>query len=288
MEFDCLLCRCAEADTDICGAKEDYELITVHQFCLYFASDLHPQGSEQEEERVYHFLDILHAAYQAMMTVCFVCGKIGATVACLGIGCDRRFHLPCAVEGGCVTRYFPPYSAFCWEHRPRQQKLEVPEDTNCLICMDSLEGRTTYGTMVCPVCKHAWFHRACIQGQAMRAGAFCFQCPLCQNRKVFQTEMLLMGIRIPVRQASWEDNNPYADLYERHGSCNARECLCPEGREGAEPDGPWELFLCCSCAAVGTHRQCSNLGNSEEDTWECESCAGLGTRKCRSTRLLLA
>ncbi|XP_061230237.1 G2/M phase-specific E3 ubiquitin-protein ligase-like [Neopsephotus bourkii] len=173
------------------------------------------------------------------------------------MGCDRRFHLPCAVEGGCVTRYQLPYryhlypyphhrgrtqrfsshpslpsspSSFCWEHRPQQQELAAPEDTECLICMDPVEGRTTYGTMVCPACKHAWFHRACIQvgavplvrtrqalsssrasltlflfllqGQALRSGAFCLQCPVCQNKRVFLTEMLHVGIRIPVRLVS--------------------------------------------------------------------------------------
>ncbi|XP_057264022.1 G2/M phase-specific E3 ubiquitin-protein ligase-like, partial [Pezoporus wallicus] len=134
--------------------------------------------------------------------VCFVCGERGATVTCQEMGCDRRFHLPCAVEGGCITRYFLPFSSFCWEHRPQQQELAAPEDTNCLICRDPVEGRTTYGTMVCPACKHAWFHRACIQGQAMRAGAFCLRCPLCQNTKLFLTEMLLMGIQIPIRLVS--------------------------------------------------------------------------------------
>ncbi|NXD74269.1 G2E3 ligase, partial [Eolophus roseicapillus] len=204
---------------------------------------------------------------------CFVCGESGATITCRETGCDRRFHLPCAMEGGCITHYLPPYRSYCWEHRPQQREEVAPESTTCLICLDSVEGRTTYGTMVCPVCKHAWFHRACIQGQAMRAGIFCLQCPLCRNRSQFLMEMLFMGIRIPARlvQASWEDNSAYAQLYQRHSSCNARECLCPGGREEAEPEGPWQLLLCCSCAAEGTHRCCSNLGNSTE-RWECDNC----------------
>lgn len=41
---------------------------------------------------------------------------------------------------------------------------------------------------------------------------------------------------------------------------------------------PWQLLLCRSCAAEGTHRRCSNLTNST-GTWECDSCAGLGTGK---------
>ncbi|XP_057270620.1 G2/M phase-specific E3 ubiquitin-protein ligase-like, partial [Pezoporus wallicus] len=284
MEYECILCRRVEADPGTCGPKLRYRWICAHKFCLLFASDLLPRGTEQEEEMEFLPIEVYHTAKLAAQMgllcafqVCFVCGKRGATISCQETGCDRRFHLPCAVEGECVTGYLLPYSSFCWEHRPQQQELAAPEDANCLICMDPVEGRTTYGTMVCPACKHAWCHRACIQGQAMNAGAFSLVCPLCQNRRQFLTEMLSMGIRVPVRQASWEDNDAYAEQQQRHGSCDARECLCPGGRQVAKPNGPWELFLCRSCAAVGTHRRCSNLRNSYEASWECESCAGLGT-----------
>ncbi|XP_061205805.1 G2/M phase-specific E3 ubiquitin-protein ligase-like [Neopsephotus bourkii] len=122
-----------------------------------------------------------------------------ATITCQEMGCDRRFHLPCAVEGGCVTHYLPQFRSFCQEHRPQQQDLVAPANAICLVCMDPVEGRTTYRTMVCPVCRHAWFHRACIQGQAMRSGSLCFQCPLCRNQTMFLVEMINMGIQIPLR-----------------------------------------------------------------------------------------
>ncbi|XP_061307076.1 G2/M phase-specific E3 ubiquitin-protein ligase-like, partial [Pezoporus flaviventris] len=128
---------------------------------------------------------------------CFVCGERGATITCQEVGCDRRFHLPCAVEGECVTRYLPPSRSFCQEHHPQQQDLVAPEGTVCLICMDPVEGRTTYGTMVCPACRTTWFHRACIQEQAMHSGILCLQCPLCRNRYQFLLEMINMGIQIP-------------------------------------------------------------------------------------------
>ena len=89
--------------------------------------------------------------------------------------------------------------------------------------------------MVCPSCQHAWFHRACIQvgalpfphpvgtagaqqhqarltltllvfllqEQAMRAGIYCFQCPLCRDRDWFLRDMVTMGIRIPFRLVSF-------------------------------------------------------------------------------------
>ncbi|NXT51832.1 G2E3 ligase, partial [Pluvianellus socialis] len=203
---------------------------------------------------------------------CFVCGESGATITCQGTGCDRSFHLPCAVEGECVTQFLPQYRSFCWEHRLQQEVEAVPEeDTTCLICMDPVGDRKSYTTMVCPACKSAWFHRGCIQGQATSAGILCFRCPLCGDRNAFTTEMFTMGIRIPLRLPSWEESREFEELNERHSRCDARECLCPGGREQAENEGPWELLLCCSCAAEGTHRQCSSLSSSTA-SWECEGC----------------
>ncbi|XP_040516931.1 PHD finger protein 7-like [Gallus gallus] len=130
--------------------------------------------------------------------------------------------------------------------------------------------------MVCPACAHCWFHRGCIQQQALNAGAWCFRCPSCQDILLFLAEMFLMGIHIPLRRPLWEESDAYESLLERHSRCNACECLYRGGREQAEREGPWQLILCSSCAAQGTHRRCSTLADTA-DSWECDSCAGLGT-----------
>ncbi|KAM8995096.1 uncharacterized protein PRD47_013806 [Ara ararauna] len=309
----CVLCRRAEADPDLCGPKLHHRGIGAHHFCLVsswgagfifathlpchmplisslsllqlFASELPREDTEQEGEIRFSAMDIQRAVEQAAQMNCLVCGERGATVACWEMGCNRRFHLPCAVDGECIVRYFPPFRSFCWEHSPQQQEVVAPENTTCLICQGPVEGRTTYGTMVCPACKYAWFHRACIQEQAIRAGISCLQCPLCREQSWFLLEMVHMGIHIPIRPPSWEDNNAYAELYQRHSSCDARECLCPGGREASEPDGPWQLLLCRSCAAECTHRRCSSLGKRHEARWDCDSCAGLGTSSGASSEL---
>ncbi|OXB51522.1 hypothetical protein ASZ78_008624, partial [Callipepla squamata] len=166
---------------------------------------------------------------------CIVCGKTGASITCAETGCDRSFHLPCASEGECVTQYIHEYSSFCWEHRPQQAVEAVPvQDTTCIICMDPVGDSISYNTMVCPSCQHAWFHRACVQEQALCAGDRCFRCPLCRDRDRFIPEILTLGIRIPLRRARWESNDAYASLLERHGCCDASECHYPRGREQAE------------------------------------------------------
>uniref|UniRef100_A0A8U7NQW0 Uncharacterized protein n=1 Tax=Corvus moneduloides TaxID=1196302 RepID=A0A8U7NQW0_CORMO len=176
---------------------------------------------------------------------CFICYKMGASITCSETGCDRTFHLPCAPDGECVTQYFGAYRSFCWEHRPQQAVHARPsQDNTCSICLDTVENRISYKTMGCPACQDARFHRQCIQRLALHAGIG-FRCPCCLNQEPFMMEMLTMGIRLSKR--------------------------------------PWQLRLCSSCAAEGTHRHCSSLGNSTY-SWECRTCAGTETGRHQSTR----
>ena len=58
--------------------------------------------------------------------------------------------------------------SFCWEHRPRQAAEAAPtQNTVCVICLEPVGDSTSYHTMVCPVCKQAWFHRGCIRVGAL-------------------------------------------------------------------------------------------------------------------------
>ncbi|XP_074458356.1 E3 ubiquitin-protein ligase PHF7-like [Larus michahellis] len=249
MEQACMLCRRAEADPGICGRKLQKHGLCAHEFCLslprsahhlllfyslqFFANGLLQPGRRDGVCPQ----DVRRTIKRAEEKYCFVCGESGATITCRETGCERSFHLPCAVEGGCVTQYFELYRAFCWEHHPEQAVEAAPEEnTTCLICLEPVGDQKSYSTMVCPACKHAWLHRGCIQAHAIHSDFFC--CPLCRNEYRFMMEMLNMGIRIP--------------------------------------DRPWELLLCSSCAAEGTHRHCSSLSSSTA-SWECDSCADPST-----------
>ncbi|XP_015148973.1 PHD finger protein 7-like [Gallus gallus] len=272
----CVLCGRVDEDSSILGHKKELGGFYFHEFCAMFANDL---CEHVEAGRMAQFSrkDLIRTVRQAEQTLCFVCGKTGATITCAALGCDRSFHLPCASEGQCVTLYIGKFRSLCWEHRPQQAVEAAPaQDTTCIICMEPVGDSRSYSTMVCPSCQHAWFHRACIQEQAMRAGIYCFQCPLCRDRDWFLRDMVTMGIRIPFRKPTWEDNNAYASLRIRHDRCDASSCLYPRGRERAEREGPWQLLLCSSCAAQGTHRRCSFLSQGTA-SWECNACAGEGT-----------
>ncbi|NXG52341.1 G2E3 ligase, partial [Psilopogon haemacephalus] len=131
---------------------------------------------------------------------CCVCGSRGAVIICCNPRCKRRFHLPCAVRGRCLTQYYGNYRAFCSHHRLQQAMFRDPEPgTDCLLCLEAVGQRKSFRTTGCPTCQHAWFHRSCVQGHALRAGSTAFQCVLCRDKEDFQAEMLYMGIHIPIR-----------------------------------------------------------------------------------------
>ncbi|KAM7041051.1 PHD finger protein 7-like [Acridotheres tristis] len=222
----CMLCHRTEADPDICGNKLEKFGLCAHVFCLYFATLIHHQGKKRVGFMGFLPRDIQLAVRRAAKEHCCVCGQSGATILCCEENCGRWFHLPCAKEGGCVNLYIAPHRSYCSEHRPEQDVQATPEPgTECLICMEPVEDGMSYGTLVCPACTRAWFHRECIQ------------CPLCRDRQEFLVQMFVMGIRVPLRLPTWEDNDAFADLGERHSQCNARECLYPGGREEAEEEG---------------------------------------------------
>ncbi|XP_031460881.1 PHD finger protein 7-like, partial [Phasianus colchicus] len=234
----CVLCGRVDVDPNICGRTFADSGICVHEFCLTFATIRFEEGSPRGETVRLPLASIRRACKHANQKQCFVCGERGAAISCAESSCERSFHLPCAMDGECVTQFYGPRRSYCWEHRPQQAAEAAPEqDTNCLICFEPVGDTVSYHTMVCPVCKHAWFHRGCIQGQARSAGTMCFRCPICRDNKKFSYEMTILGIQITSRPPSWEDNDAYASLRERHRHCDVSKCLHPGGREQTEEEG---------------------------------------------------
>ncbi|XP_075761159.1 E3 ubiquitin-protein ligase PHF7-like isoform X12 [Pelodiscus sinensis] len=274
-EAACGLCRRPDSDPDAYGQKCRRGKLCVHENCLYHASGLRQRG--QDEEGFYGFLypDIRQALKRAAQKACCVCGCRGASVVCQGKKCSRSFHFPCGAERGCISQFFGEFKSFCWKHRPAQRvrRRRRRAETVCVVCLEAMPGRASYSALVCPACKRAWFHRSCIQGLALRAALYHFRCPRCRDVGAFQPEMFRMGIKIPDRDAAWEEEGAFSDQYHRHSRCDASRCLHEGGREQAAEAGLWQLLLCSSCGSQGTHRRCAGLG-SAVGTWECEDCVG--------------
>ncbi|KFV67526.1 PHD finger protein 7, partial [Dryobates pubescens] len=269
----CMLCRQAEADQDICGPILNQEGVCAHFFCLFFANEISPQMDEEQEELIFDAEEIERAVEHAAQRECCVCHQSGATITCSETGCDVSFHLPCATQDGCATQYFGLHRSFCREHPPRQAVEAVPEEAPpCLICMDPVDNQTSYRTMVCPACQHAWFHRECLQGQALHAGLMRFQCPAYAPSQAAAVASSSQALLVPSRNLMVSETSSHTETPSGDLGSSPVHATGRASSNRAEQDGPWQLLLCSSCAAEGTHRRCSHL-RPRTNSWECSSCA---------------
>ncbi|XP_042713397.2 G2/M phase-specific E3 ubiquitin-protein ligase isoform X1 [Chrysemys picta bellii] len=278
----CVLCQRTDDCPEKYGEKRTYKEynLTVHYYCLLMSSGIWQRG--EEDEGVYGFLikDIRKEVNRAAKLKCNICKKKGASIGCVAPKCKRSYHFPCGVQRECIFQFMEQFGSYCWEHRP-VQKLPSDESrgsSQCTICLEFVEHFPMYNILKSPCCKNAWFHRDCLQYQALSAGVFFFRCTVCNNKDKFQNEMLRMGIHIPEKDASWElEENAYQDLLQRYQHCDARRCLCRNGRDYNKPDSKWEIKCCQCCGSRGTHLACSPIQPWEEN-WECIECRSIFTK----------
>uniref|UniRef100_A0A8B9VGV4 PHF7/G2E3-like PHD zinc finger domain-containing protein n=1 Tax=Anas zonorhyncha TaxID=75864 RepID=A0A8B9VGV4_9AVES len=141
---------------------------------------------------------------------------------------------------------------------------------NCLVSPQGVQPPGFFGFLFPDI--HQELQRVAQKSQALSSALHHFRCPLCQDVQTFQEEMFRLGIKIPDRDAAWEEDGAFEEHYQRHRSCDASQCLCPVGREQSEDTGPWRLLLCSSCGSCGTHQLCSDIGE-DISSWECSDCA---------------
>ncbi|XP_062974961.1 G2/M phase-specific E3 ubiquitin-protein ligase [Elgaria multicarinata webbii] len=229
----------------------------------------------EDEEGFYGFLpeDIQKEINRAARLKCTICKRKGASIGCVVSRCKRSYHYPCGIERGCIFQFRGNFPSYCWKHRPTQKRPSNSKGSSqCTICLELVEHAPSYNILASPCCKNAWFHRDCLQCQALSAGVFFFRCPVCNNKEKFQNEMLRMGIHVPEKDASWElEENAYQDLLQCYQHCDIKRCLCKNGRDYNKSDSKWEIKRCQYCGSSGTHLACSSL-TSWEQNWECIEC----------------
>ncbi|KAH9504735.1 G2/M phase-specific E3 ubiquitin-protein ligase [Bulinus truncatus] len=287
-----IYCDTANADTkvcDFCQSEEDSELkfgafyqkegVTVHYFCLLLSSGLFQKTRVSDKRSILGFMvtDIRNEIKRGKKLTCCFCNMKGATIGCCDMKCKKKFHLSCSLENGVLHQYFDNYRSYCADHRMTQTLVKTlskdKTKLECAICFSRIRFTSTSpNSLVCPCCKHCYFHRTCIQSYAISAGKHFLKCPLCNEAEKFQDEMLEFGIYIPDQDASWErETNAYQELLERHSSCDAPDCSCPFGREYDADSGNYELLLCGLCGSSGSHRKCQSLV-LKDDLLVCRNC----------------
>ncbi|OWF45461.1 G2/M phase-specific E3 ubiquitin-protein ligase [Mizuhopecten yessoensis] len=279
----CAFCNVAEDNEEVFGKMIKKCDLTVHYFCMLFSSGL-SQGGNSEEEGIFGFMpeDIMKEVRRGARLRCTYCKQKGATIGCVVGACRRVFHFGCGRSGGTMHQYYDSFRSFCEDHRPRQT-VSVSDrlafygtaNTTCAICMTSVETRASNETLRAPCCRNSWFHRSCIVKHALTAGLYFFKCPLCNNKEIFQEEMLKFGVYLPDQDAAWEtEPNAFRDLLERYLHCDARECHCPKGRDYNQDGQKWEIILCDWCGSQGSHVGCHSLSKCGSDNI-CPDCKGL-------------
>uniref|UniRef100_F6PX02 G2/M-phase-specific E3 ubiquitin protein ligase n=1 Tax=Xenopus tropicalis TaxID=8364 RepID=F6PX02_XENTR len=261
------------------GEKKTYPEhdLTLHYYCLLLSSGIWQRG--KENEGIYGFLvcDIKKEVNRANKLRCALCKNRGASIGCVFPKCRRSYHYHCGVKKECIFQFTDSFRSYCWEHRPVQKIVSSQTDcsSTCTICLENVNHVSSYHILRSPCCKTSWFHRNCLQHQALSAGLFFFRCTVCNNKDIFQNEMLRMGIHIPERDASWElEENAFQELLVRYQRCDAKKCVCRGGREYNEPENKWEIVRCQCCGSSGTHRACSSIGELDQ-SWECPDCCSV-------------
>uniref|UniRef100_A0A4W5NAA6 G2/M-phase specific E3 ubiquitin protein ligase n=2 Tax=Hucho hucho TaxID=62062 RepID=A0A4W5NAA6_9TELE len=252
--------------------------LTVHYFCLLMSSGVYQRG--EENEGIYGFLvdDIKQEVRRSSRLKCAVCKKNGASVGCYVKSCQKKVHFPCGKQHQFIFQFTDLFPSYCKDHSPTQSlpvSACVSEPMSCSVCLDPIEPVLSYSVLKCPACHGSWFHRDCVQvNQAHSAGMFFFRCTLCNNKDMFQQEMLRMGVHIPERDAAWElEENAYGELLQVYQHCDAKKCLSHNGRTYSSRTGWFQILRCALCGSRGTHRKCGSL-KLDETNWACEDCAG--------------
>ncbi|OPJ83136.1 G2/M phase-specific E3 ubiquitin-protein ligase [Patagioenas fasciata monilis] len=275
----CVLCGRTDDCPEKYGEKKTYveHNLTVHYYCLLMSSGIWQRGEEDEGVDGFLITDIRKEVNRAAKLTCNICKKKGASIGCVAPKCKRSYHFPCGIQKECIFQFMEDFRSYCWEHKP-VQKISDEESrgtSQCTICLDLVEQVPMYTVLKSPCCKNAWFHRECLQYQALSAGIYFFRCTVCNNKDKFQKEMLRMGIHIPEKDASWElEENAYQDLLQCYQRCDIRRCRCKKGRDYNEPDSKWEIKRCQYCGSRGTHLACSSM-KSWEQNWECTECRSI-------------
>ncbi|KAL4143815.1 hypothetical protein QTP88_006091 [Uroleucon formosanum] len=273
----CMFCGQKEISEKLYGLLYQLNDVICHYFCILLSSRAIQNGADREGIWGFLLKDIKAELTRGSKETCVYCKKKGATISCCGVKCRKVFHLPCGLKNGSMHQYFQSFKSFCQQHRITQaidlNELQNSAPVQCAICKDDVIPSPLPTSIWAPCCKrNAWFHRGCIQDLALSAGYF-FKCPLCNNVETFKCRMLTLGIYIPSRDASWETvPNAFAELLERHSSCNAPTCLCPheDKRTYIQESGSWEIILCHTCGSNGTHRLCSAIKCDQR--WHCAAC----------------
>jgi len=277
MPTECVVC-CSSQPVLSCDKIYTVQDVSAHFLCLLFSSGLEQKGDDSDGIEGFLIGDIMKEVRRGSRLRCSFCRKKGATVGCAEKKCKKKYHPICGQEQGCLFQYFDEFKSFCKDHRRIEDlnlcKIDVG-NASCSICQEEIEFKDPFKILWVPCC-HSYFHKNCIQCQAISAGDEHLRCANCNNGPEFMEKLKVSGIYIPEQDASWEQEGRFEDVdKEIILVCSARSCSCPneDGRSFHDGGGgPWEIVICESCGSEAIHKKCASLNKTLAKSWNCGTC----------------
>ncbi|XP_055321593.1 PHD finger protein 7-like [Sitodiplosis mosellana] len=273
----CEICKFSDRNDLDLGEWKTSEDCTIHLFCALLSPNAVQRGEDNEGIDGFLVTDIRDFVKLHKKTKCYYCKKKCATVRCKNKKCPRYFHVKCGTENNCLFQFGG--DSYCHCHVDIKEKNTIHGDYwSCQICKEPM-GPYNPITSIPSCCNQGFFHRTCIQKHA-RAAGYLTKCPCCGNgfdtdNNEYRQFLAQRGIFCPDKDADWElSQDAYHSLLYVHNQCDARNCLCPNGRKHSAR-GEWRLHKCRYCGEKGIHNGCRPTDTNND--FICNDCSGKST-----------
>ncbi|XP_055842138.1 PHD finger protein 7-like [Episyrphus balteatus] len=266
----CSICKKEDDNPVDYGDFMNKSGICVHYYCLLLSTHLPQNGSDSSGILGFLLRDIRNEIKKCAQRICCYCKEPNASLACFT--CKHYFHNICANQNNCSSEFIDDFRSYCHYHVPfKNDKMLKQKKSTCWICEEDLGEYNPILTLRSYCCQNGYVHRHCLRKHALNAGyrLICIWC----TGKDFRDDMRKHGVFVPDREAIWDNNETqrYTDLHRGYSKCDAKRCVCPQGRDYFTAT-LWKLMICCMCGASGVHEKCGSALISKNQ-YTCETCS---------------
>lgn len=195
---------------------------------------------------------------------------------CSAAGCERFWHFPCGRTYECITEFTGDFKSYCNSHVPDRNFIKH-NGACCFVCFkviseyhpaSSIFSNCCYDTAVAEgeaekEWKQKFVCNYCVQQYAYNAGydAMCIMCSMKSiNKKVWQQQMRLKGIFVPMKMAVWEDD----PQFKEHVKNKCIHPRCPTPLRTAN------VWTCRVCGCHPLHLSCARVKSVND--YLCPNC----------------
>ncbi|CAO1429609.1 unnamed protein product [Diamesa serratosioi] len=264
----CSICLMPDQDEVCYGKFMELKDVNVHYFCLLSARAIEQNGKDDEGIMGFLLKDIKKSLPYYRQDICIFCKNPSAAVQCIASACDKKFHYICGFKNNCVTEFIFDFDSYCPEHILIANNIDHEEFDLCAFCYEYMGKSNPVSSVVPSCCVKHFIHRKCMMKYTQEAGYYT-TCPLCDNSEPenFRREMMLKGIFVPDREASWETTSNFGSQVKN--KCNFVDCPKPKATSNII-GAPYSVCTCFVCGCFPIHLKCAGVKN--HDNYYCPKC----------------